>query len=327
MFKRYICTVAVGVMACGLVGCTKPADSVVDESIINYLGERESADMASVIAAMNGEKEPESEAPTLENETTKESESGEVIVIVDEPTAPDETGEESSETESETEETEQVYDDAYWVSVAESFADYLANGGEENEPLTPGEIRNIGPDSIPAIRKMFADVIVVGDSRAQSLVDCGVLTDNNAIYSWAAHVDDLMDLTKMAARLYRGKLLIIMGVNDMGYYMTDEAGFKRDYIALIDAYREINPDGEIYLQEIIPINPDFYYRWNNNFRMGRYNEIIMEIAQEKNCTFVRASVWAIPAYNADDGTGAHYNKTYHLYWAQAMANQMGLWED
>jgi len=327
MFKRYICTLGVGLAVCGLVGCAKPSDSVVDESMIQYLGERESADMASVIADMNAQTEPVSEEPTHGDAPTKESESGNVVVIIDETTAEEETSEMPTPTETEPEETEPVYDEAYWASVAESFADYLANGGEENEPLTPGEIRNIGEDSIPAIRKMFADVIVIGDSRAQSLVDSGVLTDNNSIYSWAAHVDDLMDLTQMAARLYRGKLLIIMGVNDMGYYMTNEAGFKSDYIALIDAYREINPNCEIYLQEIIPINPDFYYRWHNNFRMDRYNEIIQEIAAEKDCTYVRSATWAIPAYNVDDGTGAHYNTTYHLYWAQAMAIQMGLWED
>lgn len=210
---------------------------------------------------------------------------------------------------------------------AEEIRAHLASGAPATGVLTPYKINTLADSEVPKLRALFADTIIVGNSRAVSILQSGILTENEILCMWAAHVDEIMDLTVQAANLYRGKILFIMGVNDLGYYCANTAGFKEDYIALIDAYREINPTGEIYLQEIIPINEAFRYRWRNMDRVVAYNEIIREICEEKDCTFVSSVQYALEEFLLDDKTGAHYNYYYHLYWAQTMANQMGLWEE
>ena len=175
----------------------------------------------------------------------------------------------------------------------ESIKEALAAGGEPeaNGVLTPGKVSTLMDSEVPKLR----------------------------------HVDEIMEETIQAANLHRGKTLFILGVNDLGYYCANTDGFKRDYIALIDAYREINPNSEIYLQEIIPIPEEYRFRWYNMDRVTDYNAVLKEICEEKNCTLVSSVRYALPEFIADE-TGVHYNRLYHIYWAQTMANQMHLWE-
>ena len=80
------------------------------------------------------------------------------------------------------------------------------------------------------------------------------------------------------------------------------------------------------IQEIIPIHEAYRYRWYNMDRVVDYNAALREMCEETGCTFVSAVKYAFEEFLSDD-TGAHYDRRYHIYWAQEMANQMGLWED
>ncbi|MBQ3558146.1 MAG: hypothetical protein IJA07_01370 [Agathobacter sp.] len=210
---------------------------------------------------------------------------------------------------------------------AEEIRAHLASGKRATGVLTPYKVTTLADSEVPKLRALFSDTIIIGNSRAKSILQSGLLSDNEVLFKWAAHVDDIMDITIQAANLYRGKVLFIMGVNDLGYYCANTDGFKEDYAALIDAYREINPNGEIYLQEIIPVNEAYRYRWYNMDRVGAYNEVIRELCAEKDCGFVSSVQYALEEFLVDDKAGVHYDYRYHLYWAQTMANQMGLWEE
>lgn len=211
--------------------------------------------------------------------------------------------------------------------LVDSIREYISSGGTPTGVLTPGKVSILKESELPKLRSLFSDTIVVGNSRARSVLDSGLLTQNEVIFKWAATVDEMMPETIQAANLHRGKVLFMLGVNDFGYYKSDVAGFKRDYTALINAYREINPDGLIFIQEIIPVNEAFRFRWYNMDRVVDYNAAIREMCEETGCTFVSSVVYALEEFLVDDGAGVHYNRQYHTYWAQTMANQMNLWED
>lgn len=211
--------------------------------------------------------------------------------------------------------------------VVESIHESFYAGGTPTGTLTPGRVLSLKDSELPKLRRLFSDTIVVGNSRARSILDSGLFTENEVIFKWAATVDEMMPETIQAANLHRGKVLFMLGVNDFGYYKEDVAGFKRDYSALINAYREINPDALIFIQEIIPVNEAFRFRWYNMDRVVDYNAAIREMCEELNCTFVSSVVYALEEFLVDDNAGVHYNRQYHIYWAQTMANQMNLWED
>jgi len=139
-------------------------------------------------------------------------------------------------------------------------------------------------------------------------------------------MDEITDIVTQGANLHRGKVLFIMGVNDLGYYTSNVEGWKAKYIEMIGLFRSIDPEAEVFLQEIIPINENYRFRWYNMDRVVDYNQAIREICDEIDCTYVTATMFALPEF-LNDNTGAHYDKRFHFYWAQAMANQMNLWEE
>ena len=305
-------------LACLLTGCHYQIDATqpLDEPALEYLMAQGTADAASAAAAINSigaEREASAEESRQESRSIEESIAAESMSI-----AAEEYAKYLASSEAESSSIEESL-------VVESIEESIVSGGEPTGVLTPGKVSTLMDSELPKLRSLFSDTIVIGNSRARSVLDSGILTENEVIFKWAATVDEMMDVTLQGARLYRGKTLFILGVNDLGYYTSNVAGFKRDYIALIDAYREINPDSDIYLQEIIPINEAYRYRWYNMDRVVDYNAAIREICEECDCTFVSSVVYALPEFLSDD-TGAHYGRQYHIYWAQTMANQMGLWE-
>ena len=306
-------------LLCVLTGCQHQIDATLplDEPAIEFLmaqGELDAGAAAADMHSIAASREAEAEASREESRSIEESLIAESMSIAAEEYAAYIA---SSEAESRAMEESQLL---------ESIAESIASGGEPTGILAAGKVSTLKESELPKLRSLFSNTVIIGNSRARSILDSGILTENEVIFQWAATVDEMMDVTLQGARLYRGKVLFILGVNDLGYYKANVEGFKRDYRALIDAYREINPDCEIYIQEIIPIHEAYRYRWYNMDRVVDYNAALRELCAESDCTMVSSVKYAFEEFLSDD-TGAHYDRRYHIYWAQEMANQMGLWGD
>ena len=191
--------------------------------------------------------------------------------------------------------------------------------------LVAGSVVAANSDDIPLIRRLFANAMVIGDSRAKGIVDCGVLTANEVTYYGGASVGTLYDTTITGAGYMRSKCLFIVGLNDCGYYNRDASAFKADYINLINTYLSINPNCEIYLQEILPVQEYGRWAWPNMDCIPEFNMAILEICNEYGYTCVSATEYCQESMVVSDD-GAHFGLEFYLYWAQTIANQMGLWE-
>lgn len=191
--------------------------------------------------------------------------------------------------------------------------------------LRPGEVVMTSAGAIPVIRKLFENTMVIGDSRAKGIVDFDILTESNVAYFGGASVGTLFDTTKQAAEQMKEKALFIVGLNDCGWYHGDAARFKADYIRLIGSYLEINPEGRIYLQEILPVKESGRFAWPMMDYIPQFNVAIKEICDEYGYTYVSATQYCLPKYVCSRD-GAHFNLQFYLLWAQTIANQMGLWE-
>src|SRR5699024_4211778 len=80
-----------------------------------------------------------------------------------------------------------------------------------------------------------------------------------------------------------GKVYISLGVNELGYY--DDQGYHDKFCALIDEVRRTQPDAVIYLQNVVPVNPELCAKnwpsYVNNEKVNTYNEILDQVAEEK----------------------------------------------
>ena len=193
--------------------------------------------------------------------------------------------------------------------------------------LIPGQVVYDCDDrDIALIRRLFRNCIVVGNSRAKNIVDCGILTTNEVIYVSGKPAGYFDHFVEEAAYLRRGRILIILGLNDLGAYKSDSYAFKADYDDLITIYRNVNPNSAIFLQQILPV-PDsaapYFWRYK---QIPVFDDRIRERVNERGGYWVSANAYADFKYiNSQDQ--AHYSKDFYYLWAQTMANQMGLWND
>ena len=193
--------------------------------------------------------------------------------------------------------------------------------------LIPGQVvYNCDDTDIPYLRNLFSNCIVVGNSRAKNAVDCGIMTEREVIYVSGQPAATFGEPVSRGAYLYKRKTLLILGLNDLGYYKSDSFAFQEDYRKLIDLYYSINPNSTLYLQEILPV-PDeaapYFWRYK---QIPVFCDRIKELCAEKNCVYVSASDYADFKYiNSEDH--AHYGKEFYFLWAQTIANQLHLWED
>ena len=211
-------------------------------------------------------------------------------------------------------------------SIAESMT-ALIRQSYGSPHLIPGQVvYNCDDRDIPLIRRLFRNCIVVGNSRAKNIVDCGILTTNEVIHVSGKPAGFFPPYIEQAAYLKKPRVLIILGLNDLGAYKSDSWAFKADYNELITIYRNINPNSAIFLQQILPV-PDaaapYFWRYK---QIPVFDDRIRELANERGCYFVSANAYADFKYiNSEDH--AHYSKEFYFLWAQTMANQMGLWND
>jgi len=316
-------------LLCFVLSCASSGEKeAVNETLLSWVESRaedDAGEAAGKIRAFDESRKEESRQASIES-SLEESRSIEESVRE---SIEQLESEEASRAESRSIEesiAESRYLEESYAAVVSSVAESISAGGTPAGVLEKGKISTLTDDAVPQIRRLFSDTVVLGNSRAKSVLDSGILTENTVLYKWAAHMDEITEMVAQAASLYRGRALFIMGVNDLGYYMDNVEGWRRDYLNMIAYFRSINPNAKIYLQEIIPIPEAYRFRWHNMDRVTRYNEVLREICEEAGCTYVSATDFAFTAFLNDD-TGAHYDRRFHFYWAQCMANQMNLWED
>ena len=223
-----------------------------------------------------------------------------------------------------------IYESSYQSSVEEasSIAEWEALCAPiKGSHLIPGQVvTNCDDSDIPFLRALFSNIIVVGNSRAKNAVDCGIMTEKEVIYVSGQPAAAFGDPVARGASLYKPKTVLILGLNDLGYYKSDSYAFQEDYAKLIDLYYSINPNSTLYLQEILPV-PDeaapYFWRYK---QIPVFCDRIKELAAEKNCVYLsKTSEYAdFSLINSEDH--AHYGKEYYFLWAQVIANELHLWE-
>lgn len=148
----------------------------------------------------------------------------------------------------------------------------------------------------------FDDAVFIGDSRMEGFKLYAGLGNASYLTSVGATVDTVS--TKATERLSSGakvsimdalaqksftKVYLMLGMNELGWVYPDL--FAEHYGALIDQIRQIQPDAVIYIESILPVtqakDDEGYYV--NNDRINQYNELLMELAEEKEVWYLDVS--------------------------------------
>lgn len=101
--------------------------------------------------------------------------------------------------------------------------------------------------------------------------------------------DNILGMQKRIPMIQKSnakKVFIMAGTNDLGHISLD--AYKERYTNLITAIQDSIPGVKLYLQSVIPTNPDMKMGKNcaSNTKVQDANKIVEELAKQYGCTYV-----------------------------------------
>lgn len=117
------------------------------------------------------------------------------------------------------------------------------------------------------------------------------------------------------------KVYIMFGINELGY--GDDQTFADAFGLLIDEVRARQPDAVVYIQSLIPVEPESAHKtnpseWLNNDRVAVYNALLRQVCEEKCAVYVDVQSamvgedGALPKEGTTDGI--HFTKSWYQKW-------------
>ena len=214
---------------------------------------------------------------------------------------------------------------------------------EQNEPQQDEpkqeEPQNEIPNNSPtnSNTQFNSSVAFIGDSRTQGFIMYNGLKDVQD-YSYIGLMVDTA-VTKKFVKTSNGEKItllqdmanknietvyIMLGVNELGWSYPQV--FKTKYGELIDEIRKIKPNCKIYVQSIIPMTKSKSEsdKIFNNKNVNTFNNLIQELAKEKNVTYldVKSALVDANGYLPEEASsdGVHVDKEYCKKWFEYLKN-------
>lgn len=237
----------------------------------------------------------ESDPPTVEIQAELPPEVGETPVPTPEPTP---TPAPAFDFTQPAPETAAVEDD--WFSDAVFIGDSRTDGLR----LYSG-IR--GADFL-AYKSLMIFHVVGNDKVDRKAVPLNGVGDKKTVLEW---LDE-----KQYAKVY-----LMFGVNELGY--GDDAAFTDAFSRTVDEIRARQPEAVVYIQSLVPIEPEKAYKtnpaaWLNNDNVARYNELLRQVCADKGVVYVDVAAaltdetGVLPPEGTTDGI--HFTRSWYEKW-------------
>jgi len=182
----------------------------------------------------------------------------------------------------------------------------------------------------------FADAVFIGDSRTDGLKLYSGITGTTFLSYRGITVFDVMErpdkkiieingtsytvLEALALGQYR-KVYTSLGVNELGYLAPER--FASTYGDFLTEIERIQPDAQIYVQLLVPINPEKAAAnnqpaWLTNENLASYNALLRQLCIDRKIVFLDPSEvltdenGILPADATSDGL--HFTRPWYEKW-------------
>ena len=179
----------------------------------------------------------------------------------------------------------------------EAVRSVLSEEARNPEPETPETPVGPVPEGGPVEDTYFENTAFLGDSRTQGFQLYSGLKTGTYYTAVGATVESVftkkvdteagkMPLLDAMAKQEFDKIYVMLGVNELGWNGTEI--YHNQYAKLIDRLREDHPDSLVVLQTLIPVSAkqEAKKSYVNNTRIAAYNEVLRQLAEEKQCPYV-----------------------------------------
>ena len=207
-------------------------------------------------------------------------------------------------------------------------------------PVPAFDFTQPAPETAAVEDDWFSDAVFIGDSRTDGLrLYSGIrgadflaykslmifhVVGNDKVDRKAVPLNGVGDkktvLEWLDEKQY-AKVYLMFGVNELGY--GDDAAFTDAFSRTVDEIRARQPEAVVYIQSLVPIEPEKAYKtnpapWLNNDNVARYNELLRQVCADKGVVYVDvASALVDDTGNLPpEGTtdGIHFTRSWYEKW-------------
>ncbi len=173
-------------------------------------------------------------------------------------------------------------------------------------------------------RRWFSDAAIVGDSVAEAIRGFDWINDVNLQSEVGISLYSAEDVIAGTEALQPSTIFLTFSANCIKSYDEYVDSFISDYTTIIQRLQESIPWAEIYVQGIIPCDPDFLEEYYYYEYMDDYNTAISKMCDDLGCHYFNSNfiLEAHPEIYADDGL--HPGWQYYPLWMTYMAEVAGL---
>ena len=207
-------------------------------------------------------------------------------------------------------------------------------------PVPAFDFTQPAPETAAVEDDWFSDAVFIGDSRTDGLrLYSGIrgadflaykslmifhVVGNDKVDRKAVPLNGVGDkktvLEWLDEKQY-AKVYLMFGVNELGY--GDDAAFTDAFSRTVDEIRARQPEAVVYIQSLVPIEPEKAYKtnpaaWLNNDNVARYNELLRQVCADKGVVYVDVAAaltdetGVLPPEGTTDGI--HFTRSWYEKW-------------
>ena len=168
-------------------------------------------------------------------------------------------------------------------------------------------------------RQRFQDSIVIGDSIAEGLLSYNILSQENIIAKKGLVASKANELVEKAIEKNPENIFMLIGMNDLQYYKGDCEKFINNYSNLVDKIKTKNPNINVYINSILPVNIKAIEKNPYLNMLSEFNESLKIMCQQKEIIYIDNN--SIINSNDDiyQNDGIHLKYSFYPLWAENMA--------
>lgn len=207
-------------------------------------------------------------------------------------------------------------------------------------PVPAFDFTQPAPETAAVEDDWFSDAVFIGDSRTDGLrLYSGIrgadflaykslmifhVVGNDKVDRKAVPLNGVGDkktvLEWLDEKQY-AKVYLMFGVNELGY--GNDSAFTDAFSRTVDEIRDRQPEAVLYIQSLVPIEPEKAYKtnpaaWLNNDNVARYNELLRQVCADKGVVYVDVAAaltdegGGLPPEGTTDGI--HFTRSWYEKW-------------
>ena len=173
-------------------------------------------------------------------------------------------------------------------------------------------------------RYWFEDAAIVGDSMAEAILGFDWLYSQNLQTEVGINLQTCDEVIEGTVWLQPGTIFLTFSANNIATYGVGKETYIDDYTAIIRELQERVPGARIFVEAILPCDPDFAQEYWYYDYLDDYNYAMQQMCEELGVNYFDPGfiLYAHPEIYREDGL--HPSWEFYPLWLTYMAEISGL---